>query len=159
MDEYKLMDLYRNFIRDYREEINDKLLDAFNHYYSHDYKNIMESGKFGAFVGIPLFVVWLIWGTAFETTVEQLPPALVLIVAGLCIHHYGSELVKDALHSSFRMHEYKDVLVWYVDQRRQMALSQVSDSERGRLNEMYNYFQEHIIFEDFRYCQKPKKRK
>ena len=117
----------------------------------------MKNGGFGAFVGIPLFVVWLIWGSAFETTKEQLFPALVLIVLGLCIRHYGSSLVSEAYRNSFRMREYKDVLLWYVDQCRMIDLSKSSDTEKEIINEKYDYFCKHITSEDFHYYRKNKK--
>ena len=158
MEERQLMDLYYKFIRDHHSQINEKLLDAYNHYYSHDHELTIKNGTFGAFVGIPLFVVWLIWGSAFDSTLEQLLPAAVLIILGFCVRFYGQSLVTSAYRSSFRMREYKDVLIWYVDQCRQIELSKIANSEKDRVNEIYNYFQKHIILEDFQYYQKQKKR-
>lgn len=159
MEDRQLMDLYYKFIRDHRCQINEKLLDAYNHYYSKEHDFVMKNGSFGAFVVIPLFVVWLIWGNAFKTTQEQLFPALVLIVLGLCIRHYGSNLISEAYRNSFRMREYKDVLLWYVEQCRVTDLTKASDTEKDIINEKYDYFRKYITSEDFHYYKKSKMKK
>ena len=157
MDNRQLMILYDTFLQDHRIKICEKLSDAYQHYYAADLKLTIQTSDFAAFVGVPLFIVWLIWANTVNSTQCQLIPALVLIGFGLCVRYYGRHLVTIAYRNAFRMREYKDVLLWYVNQCRDQELSQAILGESVYIHEKYDYFSKYILLEDFRYYEKSKK--
>lgn len=149
------LDKYYRFLRENRNQIHKALQDAYTHHYDRLHRIVVDNCGFGAYVGIPLFVVWLIWGYHMETTREQMFPAAVLLVLGLILRYFTNRVVTTAYRETFFLREYHPTLAAFVEEKRQEALSGLSSQEEiDSVNQDFDYFAHGIQLERFHYYNK-----
>lgn len=153
---YDTMDNFHTFLREHESSICSELSAYFDKHYKSRLNAILRQCGFSSFVGLPLFLVWLIWGHWLSDG-EALYPTIVLIALGFCLHWFTKFTITVSMEDSFRHHEYHTVLHSYVDQCRNEALAKSSsEAELYDINTFFDYCSKQIVYERFEFRAKKK---
>ena len=142
--------MYRNWLRDHKEPITEELKLAYCRFCEHPRSLIPWRSDFGAFVGIPLFVLWMCWGYALETTGEQLIAGAVCVAFGFLVRYYQKHTLDLTLRYFFDRIERPEILADYI--KRCAAVDAKENISHS--TDFYEYCKHELITENFRYYEK-----
>lgn len=151
MDINELFQEYCSFERKHNDHICSRLKETFDETYQATISWVFKSCDFAALIGIPLFIVFLVWGGTLNLAHSTYLPLAVIVALGIVMRWFTKHVITITCRDIFRKREYIDVLTNYVDECWSQAIeAAASDEDIDQINELYRYFKREITSADFR---------
>lgn len=150
---YEQLDVYYKWLRENREEIEAELKADYAQFCKQSKSDIAWRSDFGGFVGIPLFVLTVLWTVSAKNDYRW-TIAAGMVGLGFWLWYYQKHIADIACRHFFRETKRK-ILDSYVDRCRAADIEQsISKDDEADIKAFYEYCRSQILSEDFCYYGK-----
>lgn len=152
MDTQEYKKEFFSFLKKHQNLICKELQDSFNQNYKDVCNTILRRCDFAGLVGIPLFVVLLIWIVPLKAYESSMIPVATIVTLGFLIRLFTKHVVTISCRYFFEHKEYRETVVNYVKKCQAEALSNAkSEKQKYDISMFFDQCCKDIVLEDFRY--------
>lgn len=148
MDPLKMYELYCLFHRENKNNIEQKLKSEFATFYEEYRTHTKWIADFGGMVGVPLFILAVLWMLSTKTVNHWLIAA-GMIAFGFWLRYYQFHTIKLACERFFRGRK-DDIIADYVDAQMHAVMENQPKEQHDQTHELYRYFYRELVSENFR---------
>lgn len=150
---YQQLDLYYKWLHKHREKITVELREEYALFREYPKSDMIWRSDFGGWVGVPLFVVTILWIASAKTEYQWFIAA-GMIGFGFWLRAYQKHIIDLACRNLFKDTRDKTLLA-YVERCKDEALElSESDKDGADIYDFYEYCRRSILSEDFHYYEK-----
>ena len=132
--------------------------EAYIEFCEHPKSIVNHCCDFGGLVGIPLFILTVLWITSTSSNNHWFI-AITMLGFGFLLRCYQNHII-DLTSRQYFASKQKDLLYAYIERNLEDSLaSSTSTEESLDIYAFYEYCRKRILWEEFRYYEKPKKSK
>jgi len=152
-DPLRCYELYRQFKRDHIDKITELITEEYVPVFDDTYKHTIHSTDFAAMVSVPLLIVGVAWSVT--SSANSWIILAFMIGVGFIIRWHQRIVVDCACKYQFRSKRY-DIIAEYIDQQLQSILKELPDEQHEETVQLYKYFYQEMLAEDFEHRKKKK---
>lgn len=152
-DPLKCYELYRRFKYDHINKITELILQAYAPVFEDTYKHVIHCTDFPTMVGVPLLIVGVVW--RMTSSVNSWIILAIMIGVGFIIRWHQRIVVNCACKYQFQSKR-QNIIAEYIDQQLQSILEDLPDEQHEETVQLYKYFYQEMLAEDFYYRKKKK---
>lgn len=155
MEPLEIQNAYHAFIKEHKESVTALLKSTYDKFSEHPKSSVLWSTDFSGFIGLPLFIISLIWIISAKSFNFWLMAA-TLIAFGFWLRFYQKHIIEISCRYFFNYGKGKIVLDEYISTCKHTALLGAPESEHNKILALYEYIQSSLWPDDFNYYKQKK---